>query len=321
MSEALFNALNHLAESKIYETVTELEIINHGCIMEQDLDEGQSSCQKIEEFIGRFCYLKKINSFPTHGFNPFVNINQIHLEELVIQTPASNDELLIVSQFINSCDVKSLTFIGIQSEDVQYPEMQCPKSLESLTMKHLTTVDFGAFLSTLPQTIKYLKLNDINLLEDGLRTVIDCVEIFEELRVFHIENVECSRQDLFIKLGMALSVNQKYSLTEFSLSCNQITPETLQAICEYMSKMTILDKLILLNLRAISEYKLDDLVKAANKLVKIEKGGEEKHPGSTCCIEFSDYWLEFMIDTDKNEARDYLNENLNTRVFVKFIED
>lgn len=85
--------------------------------------------------------------------------------------------------------------------------------------------------------------------------------------------------------------------------------------------MTILDKFILLNLRTISEYKLDDLVKAVNHLVKDDKKGDSKDGNSKCSIEFSEYWLDFMIDMPRDKAREYLNDELSPRIFLKFVEN
>lgn len=193
------NALNEFTESKFYKTVIHLEVIINENVLSNTADQSKSQdWEAIENFIGNFEYIKKLTSFPIDGFNPFSKLASASLEEVVVFTPATADDLKIVSKFVTNSSIKRLKLLYIQSVDVQYVDMVCPATLQSLTLKHLSTVDLGNFLTTFPEWLQYIYIDDIFLQIEGLKSIIACLEILPDLKVLHLDNIEWEKQEIFL---------------------------------------------------------------------------------------------------------------------------
>ena len=226
--------------------------------------------------------------------------------------------------------------------------MSCPETLKSLTLLHLSNVGILNLQNTIPSTLTWLHINDVNLSLDAMKTIISKIgEISGKmllnklLRVFiyfyksinkdffliwlkiyidkielhelSLENCETEKQEMFIKLAKSLLDNQSNSLIKLDLSCNHIQPSTMLLVCDIISGMHILDEFSITNLRTIQEYTLEDIIKSANLLVKNEKKRK-------MTLKLSDYYFEFVIDCSKEEARDILNKELSSKIFLKTIK-
>lgn len=97
-----FQSLNTHTDSAFYKTVTHLEIIIHEDVINFE-DEGFVKQEtEIETFIGKFQNLASLNSYPRDGFNPYKNVNVETLEELIVYTPCTPNDMKIVSSFVSS---------------------------------------------------------------------------------------------------------------------------------------------------------------------------------------------------------------------------
>ena len=126
---AFLNALNDEHDSRMFSTVKELTI----CINEDVLQVGENkendSTSELENFIGNFKNIKKLNSFPIDRFNPFTNINIENLEELVVDTPNTKKDMDIVSEFVSKSMINKLELRGIQSDPLSYDSMSKLKNI------------------------------------------------------------------------------------------------------------------------------------------------------------------------------------------------
>ena len=74
-----------------------------------------------------------------------------------------------------------------------------------------------------------------------------------------------------------------------------------------------MDEFSITNLRTMQDFVLEDIIKAGNSLVKLEKKRK-------ITLKLSDYYFELLIDWSKEEAREVLNKELSSKVFLKTIK-
>ena len=91
----------------------------------------------------------------------------------------------IASSFVSKSKLKflklygkhnKLIYLGIQGDPLNYDNMSCPETLKHLTLSHLSNIGIVNILSTIPPTLVCLKINDVNLTVDGMKTVILKIE-------------------------------------------------------------------------------------------------------------------------------------------------
>ena len=159
-------------------------IINEAVIQPKD-ESGPGSSLEIEKFIGNFENLRILNSFPRDGFNPFKHVNIDKLKDITINTPWTLKDTEITSAFVSKSKCHSLKLYGnlinlinsgIQGDPLNYDTMSCPETLKVLTLYHLSNVGILNLLNTIPPTLISLKINDVNLTVDGMKTVISKIE-------------------------------------------------------------------------------------------------------------------------------------------------
>jgi len=217
----------------------------------------------MEEFVSYFENIVSLNSYPRNGFNPFTKVKTDCLNCISVDTPETQNNLNEVSTFVSGSKIQKLRLRGIQANDLSYKGLKCPETLTHLTLEYLSNVDVLSVLDTIPVRLQSLKLNDINLQDEGFSRLINKIEMFTGKQAYQIKlilnldlqelslvNCETEKQDLFLLLANSIESSQMYSLKKLDLSCNSISPDTLIRMCGMLN----LTELTLLSLRTIQNF-------------------------------------------------------------------